>query len=141
MKRKAIERLIPIPTDKKGLVATVQELEDTLILNIYHDKKLQSRYCVNVKKCEYETLDCKSGEWKQRKLATAIGLDPLYHGSYEVDERLMFDSQEEKKLVLERTKEEGGSWRQTVGSRIENIESQFNRDRYERKEYNRFIRL
>ena len=141
MKRKAIERLIPIPTDKKGLVATVQELEDTLILNIYHDKKLQSRYCVNVKKCEYETLDCKSGEWKQRKLATAIGLDPIYHGSYEIDERLMFDSQEEKKLVLERTKEEGGSWRRTVGSRIENIESQFNRDRYERKEYNRQQRV
>ena len=107
---KTIEKLIPTPTKRKGLVATVQELGDILILNIYQHKKIQSRYCVNTKSGEYETFDCACGEWKFRKLLTAIGFDAFYSGAYRIDQELAFNSEEERKLAEEKVKEKGGKW-------------------------------
>ena len=141
MKRKTIEKLIPAPTKRKGLVATVQEIGDILILNIYQDKKIQSRYCVNTKSGEYETFDCKSGEWKFRKLLTAIGFDAFYSSAYRIDQELAFNSEEERKLAEEKVKEKGGKWNQTFGQWINRIEDDFNRNKRETHERNRRDRV
>lgn len=47
MKRKAIERIKPKKPEGKGLTATLQELGEILILNIYQAKELLVRYCIN----------------------------------------------------------------------------------------------
>ena len=141
MKRKAIEKLIPTPTKRKGLVATVQELGDILILNIYQDKEIQSRYCVNTKSGEYETFDCKSGEWKFRKLLTAIGFDVLCNSADRIDRELAFNSEREKKLAEEKVKEKGGKWNNTFGRWINRIEDDFNQNKRETYERNRRDRV
>lgn len=43
MKRKAIERIKPKKPEGKGLTATLQELGEILILNIYQDRRSQKR--------------------------------------------------------------------------------------------------
>ena len=54
MRRKAIERLEPLKTKGKGHVATLQELGQVLILNIFFDRELLTRYCINYETGEHE---------------------------------------------------------------------------------------
>ena len=49
MKRKAIEKIEPAKTRKKGRIATVQTLDDIAIINVFNDKVLAVRYCINCK--------------------------------------------------------------------------------------------
>ena len=141
MKRKRIEKLEPAPTKKKGLVATVQEMGEILILNIYKNKILLSRYCMNTVSGEYETFLTEKGEWSQRKLISACGYDSLYTGIWKVKKELKFDSEEEEKTALKKTSERGGSWNPSVAGRIDNIEDIYNRDKREKRENNRLDRI
>lgn len=54
MKRKAIEKIEPTKTRKKGRIATVQTLDDIAIINVFNDKVLAVRYCINCKTGEHE---------------------------------------------------------------------------------------
>lgn len=54
MKRKAIEKIEPAKTRKKGHIATVQTLDDIAIINVFNDKVLAVRYCINCKTGEHE---------------------------------------------------------------------------------------
>ena len=60
MKRKAIERIKPKKPEGKGLTATLQELGEILILNIYQAKELLVRYCINYETGEHEYSTCNS---------------------------------------------------------------------------------
>ena len=71
MKRKAIEKIEPAKTRKKGHIATVQTLDDIAIINVFDDKVLAVRYCINCKTGEHEYWTEKNG-WKKGKLITAI---------------------------------------------------------------------
>lgn len=71
MKRKAIEKIEPAKTRKKGHIATVQTLDDIAIINVFNDKVLAARYCINCKTGEHEYWTEKNG-WKKGKLITAI---------------------------------------------------------------------
>lgn len=71
MKRKAIEKIEPAKTRKKGRIATVQTLDDIAIINVFNDKVLAVRYCINCKTGEHEYWTEKNG-WKKGKLITAI---------------------------------------------------------------------
>ena len=69
MKRKAIEKIEPAKTRKKGHIATVQTLDDIAIINVFDDKVLAVRYCINCKTGEHEYWTEKNG-WKKGKLIT-----------------------------------------------------------------------
>lgn len=71
MKRKAIEKIEPAKTRKKGHIATVQTLDDIAIINVFNDKVLAVRYCINCETGEHEYWTEKNG-WKKGKLITAI---------------------------------------------------------------------
>lgn len=71
MKRKAIEKIEPAKTRKKGHIATVQTLDDIAIINVFNDKVLAVRYCINCKTGEHEYWTENNG-WKKGKLITAI---------------------------------------------------------------------
>ena len=73
MKRRLVLRETPIKTKKKGKVVTVQNVENILILNMYRDKDLTCRYCMNTDTGEYETWDAKTGEWSVMKAHRAAG--------------------------------------------------------------------
>ena len=61
MKEKTIEKLEPIKTRKQGLVGTIQRLNDTFIINIYHNRILHYKYCIDFKTKDYRTLDVLKG--------------------------------------------------------------------------------
>lgn len=77
MKRKKIEAVKPIKPRTKKKIATIQELGDILILNIWSQRELYCRYCINVYSGEHEYWEIKEG-WKKGKLLTALGENPWY---------------------------------------------------------------
>lgn len=76
MKWKELEA-IPRKTPKKnGWIAKPQFIENILVLDIYTDKKWESRYCIDTDTGEHGYQ--REGEsWKRGKLLTCIGGDPL----------------------------------------------------------------
>ena len=71
MKWKHIERMQAQKPKKKGWIVKPQYIEDVLLLDIYTDKILESRYCIDIKTGEHGYQ--KVGEnWKKGKLITCL---------------------------------------------------------------------
>ena len=99
MKRKLVENTPPIGTKKKGWVATVQQAEDILILNIHLSGTLTARYCMNTETYEYEYL--QKGIWYKKKIGwilDALGSN-YYYTSYDACRKLKIASEEEEKQI------------------------------------------
>lgn len=102
MKWKELEA-IPRKTPKKnGWIAKPQFIENILVLDIYTDKKWESRYCIDTDTGEHGYQ--REGEsWKRGKLLTCIGGDSLegyryYYCARMIDLRdLELDSKREEK--------------------------------------------
>lgn len=74
MKRKAIERIKPKKPEGKGLTASLQELGEILILNIYQAKELLVRYCINYETGEHEYWKEQHG-WRKGGILNALNED------------------------------------------------------------------
>lgn len=133
MKWKQIERMQAQKPKKKGWIVKPQYIGDVLLLDIYTDKILESRYCIDIKTGEHGYQ--KVGEnWKKGKLITCLGGDPMegyryYCCSYGFDiNDIKFDSVEERKETeefLERTRYRSSDWHKN----IEYLEMKYDREK------------
>lgn len=139
MKKKAVEQLKPLKTRKKGLVATVQETGDILILNIYENKVFLGRYCMNAKTNEYQNWEAKSGLLGYKKLCNVCGYG-YGTGSYVVSRQLVFNSAEERQLAEQKLQFTENTWR-NVGDEIDCREMIYQSDRRKTRESNRTKRI
>ena len=140
MKRQLALRETPIKTKKKGKVVTVQTVENILILNIYQDKDLICRYCMNTDTGEYEAWDAKTGEWSVMKAHRAAGGMYWYDDGRTVEKILKYDPPESRALIKKAL--DGKTWRNwTEGlALIDDVETDYGRDQRERKEERRVER-
>lgn len=143
MKKRLVERLEPLRTDQEGWRTTVQQAENILILNLYRDRKLQARHCINVETYEYATLE--DGVWSRKKL-TGDMEGELWRGWYylgykEREERLRMP--EEKKELIRKLLKAKGKWEleMYIADLIERRETEYNQEMAERKEDNRQARV
>jgi len=97
MKKKLVEQTPPTPVRKKGIVVTTQVVKDILILNIYLDKQLHIRYCINVDTGEYATLE--SGIWGTSKLQSILA--DLYQHFWSLSDykKIRFQSPEDEQRM------------------------------------------
>ena len=135
MKRKKIEAVKPIKPRTKKKIATIQELGDILILNIWSQRELYCRYCINVYSGEHEYWEAREG-WKKGKLLTALGENPWYWSwmSYRGYSEL---SDEDKKRLCELT----GTSEKNPYRGIEQLEGHYDRELRWKTEENRKDRL
>lgn len=140
MKKKAIEALKPAKTRKKGIIITVQTMDDILILNVWDDKKLLGRHCMNLQTKEYAQWDEKDQSWSIRKFMYMLGGRPPYYFSYTDGSKLKFNTEKEKKMVEDLLKHVS-SWKRGAWDLIDELESQYGRERRERIENNRISRV
>ncbi|MBQ8559073.1 MAG: PcfJ domain-containing protein [Tyzzerella sp.] len=96
MRKKAIEQLTPTKTKKGGWSVTVQTLDRILILNVYKDRLLQGRHCINADTREYEQWDEKKKEWHHKKLVNLLGYTGTWYSHCEAEKRLKMTAEEEK---------------------------------------------
>ena len=140
MKRRLVLRETPIKTKKKGKVVTVQTAENILILNMYRDKDLTRRYCMNTDTGEYETWDAKSGEWSVMKAHRAAGGMDWYDDGRSVEKTLKYDPPEARDLIKKAL--DGKTWRSWEEglAMIDGVEQDYGRDLREKKEERRMER-
>lgn len=142
MKKRKIENTPPVKTKKNGWWTTVQMIDETLVLNVYNKRKLYARHCVNPEKMEYATL--KDGVWTNTKVEDAYGIDTEYWYGYtarydeEVAARVNM-SNDDIKLIREKI--EKTTYKDDILSIIASAEQQYARDRRDKAEQNRVMRV
>lgn len=142
MKKKSVMLTAPVPTKKKGRVATVQMAGMILILNLFRDRKLDRRYCMDTETGEYLTWFAENGIWKQEKIEVALG--GHYYGCYGVygSQKLKFDPPEAEKLAEDAIgKLDRCDWRNGAVERLDWVETRYVSDQREKKEGRRIERL
>lgn len=139
MKRKAIEKIEPAKTRKKGHIATVQTLDDIAIINVFNDKVLAVRYCINCKTGEHEYWTEKNG-WKKGKLITAIeGNWYEWVWMKHAYKYPKIDSDEDRKRLLDITQDKYCV--NDVWSRIDHMEYSYDYDVRQTAEHNRKAKI
>ncbi len=135
MKKKLVEHTLPVPAAEENCV-TVQKVENILILNIFENRKLSARYCINLDTNEYMTL--KDGIWHEWKLQTAVGLGEYWHWTGRDVDRHMQMSDKDSRRIREYL---GCMEYLSVGGAIDRMEDEYSREKRERKEENRIGRV
>jgi DNA-directed RNA polymerase subunit RPC12/RpoP len=139
MKRKAIEKIEPAKTRKKGHIATVQTLDDIAIINVFNDKVLAVRYCINCKTGEHEYWTEKNG-WKKGKLITAIEGNWYEWVWMKHDYKYpKIASEEDRKRLLDITQDKYCA--NDVWSRIDHMEYSYDYDIRQTAEHNRRAKI
>lgn len=137
MKRKAIERIKPKKPEGKGLTASLQELGEILILNIYQAKELLVRYCINYETGEHEYWKEQHG-WRKGGILNALNEDwrDWEWRTYDDYPKLQGrDANRIKELIRHR------AWNNSPWERINGLEHSYNSEIRERCETNRKIKL
>ena len=139
MKEKLIERTKPIPAPygKEKWWITVQEIENILVLNVYHGKILISRYCINKKTHEFKIL--KNGVWYSRKIADAVELDGWY-STEEIKKRFRM-SKEDRKKIIDAFEKDVPKWAKEPFEIIDRVETEKRRRERERAEIRRMDKV
>ena len=135
MKRKKIEAVKPIKPRTEKKIATIQELGDILILNIWSQRELYCRYCINVYSGEHEYWEVKEG-WKKGKLLTTLGENP-WHWSWMSYGGYPELSDEDKKRLCKLT----GASEKNPYRGIEQLEKEYDAELRWKTEENRKDRL
>ena len=139
MREKAIEKLGEKKPKAFGKRITVQQLDNIVIMNIFYNKILKARYCINSHTGEYETLDYNAtatGVWKNTKLGAQFGMEPQDYQYYSFNRDWMDD---DKKLMSEadhKMLEEIFPGKGSVFRKIELMESQYMDEKRGRAEMN-----
>lgn len=99
MRKVKVENTKPKKTRKNGWFITTQLIDDCiLILNIFHNKILQARHCINVLTGEYATL--KGCIWSVSKIERALGLEVdaryYYYSDLDLKKRGVMSKEDEE---------------------------------------------
>lgn len=99
MKKVKVENTKPKKTKKNGWFITTQLIDDCiLVLNIFHNKILQARHCINVMTGEYATL--KGCIWSVSKIERALGIECdaryYYYSDSDIKEKWVMSEEDEK---------------------------------------------
>ena len=138
MKRKLAERTEPKKTRKKGKVLTVQTAGSILIINLFEDKELKARYCMDSETYQYETY--QAGVWNQRKFSAFYREKEYSYWDGSMNEKgVRFDSGDDRKIIENLLKKE--SWRKDVIRLINEREAEYVSDNREKKEFRRRKRV
>ena len=136
MKKRLVESLeVPRPS-KRGWWTEVQLAENILVLNVFFNKVLRARHCINFDTNEYAAI--KGTMWSITKIERAYDLDTYWYSTDKIKERSKM-SDENEKLVCDTLKLKRN--RSCIAVEISSLEEDYARDRREIVERNRIRRV
>ena len=143
MKKSLVEITQPPKTQKTGWWIVPQMAKDILILNIFNNRVLQGRHCINVITHEFMTL--RHNQWFTRRVEEALKLNPYYGYYYSAaDVKKRFNmSGESKELVMKalKTEECPPYVSKSPYDLIEYLETKHGQRKREKTEMNRWARV
>lgn len=134
MKKKMVENTEPVKPDRTGWWITVQTVKDILVLNIYKDKKLQARHCINVNTHEFATK--KKKIWTSEGLKTVLG-----KGNYWSTVQKKFRMSKEDAMMVARQLKDVQEYNRTAWELITRAEYYYGAEKRERAEERRVERI
>ena len=144
MKKKKIEQLQPKEPKKNGkYITTVQQMENILILNVYRNRILFGRHCINTETGEYAQWNAIDKTWNGKKFGSLLDLDVAWYGYYHIPDartRMVFDTEKEKKIVEDALMKKV-RWKTNAFELINEIEQEYQRGIRDRTEQNRRNRV
>ena len=147
MKKKKIETLLPVMPNRDGKLFSVQVFADgdtsVLVMDYWKDKVWKGRYCMDTGSGEYQAYFPEEEKWRQNKLAVlCTGEGDWWYKWYEECKKTGFSREEDKALAEELVfSKRGNPWRYTVFWVIDEMESDYLRDKREEKEARRMDRI
>lgn len=138
MRKKAIEQLTPTKTKKGGWSVTVQTLDRILILNVYKDRLLQGRHCINADTHEYEQWNEKKKEWCHKKLVNLFGYTGSWYSCCDVEKRMKMTKVEES-IIFDMIPPKYKHY--SIFDVIDNAETDRERDKRQKTEDRRWNRV
>lgn len=145
MKKKLIEATPPVKTKKMGWWITVQQVKNILVLNIFNNRILEARHCINVDNHEFMTF--RKGDWYARRIEAALGLGYeygygyCYYSTNEVMKRFKM-SPEDGDMVCRLLRQQGDpAYTLKPYYCIEHVETQVGRDKREMAEHRRIAKV
>lgn len=139
MKEKTIEKLVAKKPKAYGKRITVQQLDNIVILNIFYNRILQARYCMNSDTGEYETFE--NDVWKKTKLGAAFGMEPNDYQYYCSKRKWMDDDKKMLSAGDYKTLKEIFPGKEGIFHEIERMESNYSAEKRERVERNHEERI
>ncbi|MDE7436770.1 MAG: PcfJ domain-containing protein [Lachnospiraceae bacterium] len=144
MKKKAIEAVPPRKTRKSGWWTTLQLIEGVIVLNVFKDRVLRARHCVNPETKEYATF--KKDTWYTQKIENAYGIR-LETGYYywscenEREAREKGGIADEDRNIIQNLMKESIPSKESIIEYISHQEMSYGRSRREIAEHNRVMRV
>ena len=142
MKKQLVEITLPPKCKKMGWWVMAQMVKDILILNIFNNRILQGRHCINVISYEFATL--RNNQWLGRRIEDALKVDPWYahyYDSKKVKERLKM-SDADNKLIQDVLKaDQYPACYRNPYDLIDKIETEYGRKKRETTEMNRIAKV
>ena len=142
MKKVLVESTQPVRTKKTGWWITVQLLEDILVLNVFQNRILQARHCINRNTGEYMTL--RDGEWKAQRIEDAIGLQPAWYGwnsQEDIKQHFRMTKEDEMQILKALHADDAPAYRKKAYDLIDYRETERGREMREKTELNRVARV
>lgn len=142
MKKSLVETTPPPKCKKMGWRVIAQMVKDILILNIFNNRILQGRHCINVISYEFATL--RNNQWFGRRIEDALKLDPWYGYYYDpkkVKERLKMSDADNKLLQDVLKADKYPACYRNPYDLIDKIEMEYSRKKRETTEINRVARV
>lgn len=141
MKKRLIECTSPTETKKMGWIATVQQVENILVLNIYNNRSLKWKYCINTDTYEFMSYDPESKVWSNQKLDGLVGGEKWYYSNYETEKKLSFNSMQEEEKVCDALKMSECKYDNTAIRIINKREGEYRENKREKAEERRINRV
>lgn len=143
MRKVKVEQTKPKKTRHTGWFITTQLIEDCiLVLNIYNNKILQARHCINVLTGEYATL--KGKIWSVSKIETALGFykefEYYYCSNSDLKERGRM-SEEDERYIKDTIRPDYYFSNDPAVKIISRKETQYQREKREITEMNRLQKV
>lgn len=144
MKKKKIEQLEPKKPKKRGeYITTVQELDGILILNVYRNRILWGRHCINTETGEYAQWHTVDKTWTGEKFGNLLDCDMRWYGYYYHEDgkkKLVFDTERERKIVEEKLGKKV-KWKENAFELINRAEQEYRSKMRDKTENNRRNRV
>lgn len=139
MKKKLVNNTEPVrPPDSPGWWITVQLLEDILVLNIYKDRILKARHCINVNTHEFATA--RGNTWTAEGLEAVLGTGNYWYTDRNVlYERFRLSGADERMIAGQIQRKR--AYDETAFGLIKTAEYYYREDKRERAEERRRERI
>ncbi|MBR1391056.1 MAG: PcfJ domain-containing protein [Lachnospiraceae bacterium] len=141
MKRKAVEKTEPVKPRGKARQITAQIVQDILVVNLWENKELICRHCINVNTYEYQQHDPVNQRWNHKKFVSTADPDSYWKSVHHLKETIKVPQAAEDVIFQALKQPRKEYYHPSAFECIDDAEKDHNEDVYQRRVENHRRRI